>query len=110
MNRFYTILVLVLLCVLLKVCFSPSQETNPELKYESSWRSPDGEEFLKVGRVMAKHHLSWGEYRLKRRIDSDNEYRAACRIDTGEWHGYLIFTASQEVVPFNDPKVSMPQE
>lgn len=78
---------------------------NDERTYAQSWRSPNNEELVVIGRIMvANNVISCGEYHVKE--ITTKEYVIACTQDGRDWTYYVAFSAIDKIYLANDEMVA----
>jgi len=82
--------------ILGKVGGSGTNITNDENTYAMPWRSPTGDEYTKLGKLILKNNVKGcGEYHVKE--VTPNEYLIACSPDGKEWR-YLVAWPTQDKI------------
>jgi len=61
-----------------------------ESTYSKSWRSPQGNEYRDIGRIMVKNNITGcGEYHVKE--TTQDEFVVACTSDGKNWVYYVVY-------------------
>lgn len=69
--------------------------------YSQNWRSPQGTEFTKIGRIIVANGVKvCGEYYVKK-IES-NEYLIACSADGSTWNYFVVYTSNDTIYRANE--------
>lgn len=104
MNKWIKLLIVIAVIYMAKqVFFGPSEPTNPEDKYETSWQSP-GKELGPIAIALGKSNiLGCGEFHVKEANSGNGEYLIACSRDGENWTYYLVWIPSEKVMgPLSD--------
>lgn len=89
-------LVITFAATLLAAC---GPELSEAQQYAGPWLDPSGE----VMRVLAQNSIEGcGEFYQKPHVSSPAEYVVACTRDGATWRGYLVFTATGQVMGPDD--------
>ena len=77
--------------------FSPSGNiVDDDKTYTKEWRSPQGDEYSKIGKLMIKNNITGcGEYHVKE-IET-NEYIIACSRDGENWSYYVAWPNLEKI-------------
>ncbi len=107
----YSLIFIIALFLLIGFANGFKCNSSSTLTFESNWREPTSAELGKIIPVLAKKQVTeCGELYVRKANGSDTEYLIACRGARMIFHGYHIFTASEEVLPYEDSAYPMPTD
>ncbi len=74
---------------------------SDERNYSKSWRLPNGNELIEIGRIIIKNEIKvCGEYHLKE--INTKEFVIACSADGTTWDYFVVYTSNQKIYRANE--------
>ena len=92
-------------------CNSAPQESKTiNEQYPYSWRQPNNNEMILVGRILVANSISGcGEYEVKGSKADEYSLLVGCTRDGTNWNYYKVSLSSETVEPISDLTIKAPR-